>query len=162
MIPDVTTIGKSLGGTALPIAALIADERLNCSPELNIHYYTHDKNPLTAAAGLATLNVLEDEGLCQRAAQLGAEYLPEFRRIGSASSLIQDVRGVGLMFGMGFNGENGAKTAVVFVEALREEGLIVNGRGGNQVTLAPPLNIKSDDLALGLEMVERASAKITD
>lgn len=162
VIPDVTTIGKSLGGTALPIAALIADERLNCSPELNIHYYTHDKNPLTAAAGLATLNVLEDEGLCQRAAQLGAEYLPEFRRIGSASSLIQDVRGVGLMFGMGFKGENGTKTAAVFLEALREEGLIANGRGGNQVTLAPPLNIKSDDLALGLEMVERASAKITD
>ena len=141
---------------------MIADERLNCSPELNIHYYTHDKNPLTAAAGLATLNVLEDEGLCQRAAQLGAEYLPEFRRIGSASSLIQDVRGVGLMFGMGFKGENGTKTAAVFVEALREEGLIANGRGGNQVTLAPPLNIKSDDLAMGLEMVERASAKITD
>ena len=162
VIPDMTTIGKSLGGTALPIAAVIADDRLNCSPDLNIHYYTHDKNPLTAAAGLATLNVLEDEGLCQRAAQLGTEYLPELQRIGAASSVVQDVRGVGLMFGIGFAGVNGGEVATAFVNAVREEGLIANGRGGNQVTIAPPLNIDSKDLALGLEMVDRAIARIAN
>ena len=166
VVPDMTVIGKALGGTALPLAAVIADERLNCSPELNLHYYTHDKNPLTAAAGLATLNILVDEGLCQRSAQLGAEYLPELEKIGMASGAVQDVRGVGLMFGMGFaspdSGEpGGSNMATAFVAAAREEGLIANGRGANQVTLAPPLNIDSKDLGLGLEMVERALGRIT-
>lgn len=160
VIPDVTTIGKSLGGTALPIAAVIADERLNCSPDLNIHYYTHDKNPLTAAAGLATLGVLEDEGLCQRAAQLGAEYLPKLQCMVAGISAVQDVRGIGLMFGIGLTGKDSAQLAATFVAALREQGLIANGRGGNQVTLAPPLNIDSEDLAMGLEMVERAIKKL--
>lgn len=165
VVPDMTLIGKALGGTALPLAAVIADERLNCSPELNLHYYTHDKNPLTAAAGLATLNVLVDEGLCQRSAQLGVEYLPKLERIVTASGLIQDVRGVGLMFGVGFAGHtsgkrDGAQMATAFVEAAREEGLIANGRGANQITLAPPLNIDSKDLELGLEMVERALDRI--
>ena len=135
---------------------------MRTAPDLNIHYYTHDKNPLTAAAGLATLNVLEDEGLCQRAAQLGTEYLPELQRIGAASSAIQDVRGVGLMFGIGFAGVNEGELATAFVDAVREEGLIANGRGGNQVTIAPPLNIDSKDLALGLEMVDRAVARIAN
>jgi len=165
VVPDITVIGKALGGTALPLAAVIAEERLNCSPELNLHYYTHDKNPLTAAAGLATLNILVDEGLCQRSAQLGTEYLPELEKIGMVSGAVHDVRGVGLMFGMGFSGpESGGPSesnrATAFVAAAREEGLIANGRGANQVTLSPPLNIDSEDLRLGLEMVERALGKI--
>lgn len=161
VIPDIITIGKSLGGAAVPLSAVVADARLNCSPDLNIHFYTHEKNPLTAAAGLATLSAIEDEGLCGRATQLGEKYLPKLQGISATSNVIQDVRGVGLMFGMGFVTENGTELASAFVKTLRAEGLIANNRGGNQITLAPPLNIDHNDLVLGLDIVERVVKKMT-
>ncbi|MBT6278439.1 MAG: aminotransferase class III-fold pyridoxal phosphate-dependent enzyme [Chromatiales bacterium] len=161
VVPDMTLIGKSLGGTAMPLAALIADERLNCSPELNLHYYTHEKNPLTAAAGLATLNVLMDERLSERAARLGAQWLPELERMGRGCSVVSDVRGAGLMFGIGFHTSEGpanreSHPAARFVSAAREQGLLVNGPRDGAVTLAPPLNILDADLSLGMEVVARA------
>jgi 4-aminobutyrate aminotransferase len=171
VVPDMTLIGKALGGTALPLAAVIADERLNCSPELNLHYFTHEKNPLSAAAGLATLNILIDEGLSDRAAQLGVENLRKLKRLAAACDAVHEVRGAGLMFGIGFSAEGGAspsksksktgaQLAATFVNAARDEGLIVNGPREAEVTLAPALNITSNDLALGFDMVERALAKL--
>jgi 4-aminobutyrate aminotransferase len=165
VVPDMTLIGKALGGAALPLAAVIADERLNCSPELNLHYFTHEKNPLSAAAGLATVNVLIDENLSARAAQLGREYLHKLQQLGTRCGAVCAVRGAGLMFGISFDAERGAsrtgaQLATAFVDAARHEGLIVNGPRKADVTLAPPLNIAIDDLALGLDMVERALAKL--
>ena len=153
--PDITVVGKSLGGGVLPLAAVIADERLNCAPDLNLHYYTHEKNPLTAAAGLATLEVLVEEKLPQRAAGLGRTLLRRLERAAAACNAIVDVRGIGLMFGFSFVSP---ESAAGFVEAARREGVIANGPNGDAVTLAPALNATEDDLEFGLDAVERVLA----
>src|SRR5690606_15217952 len=65
--PDMTVLGKSLGGGMLPLAAVIADAALDVAPELSLGHYTHEKNPVTARAALATIEIIEGEGLVENA-----------------------------------------------------------------------------------------------
>jgi 4-aminobutyrate aminotransferase len=164
-VPDVTVVGKSLGGTIVPLAAVIADGRLNCAPDLNLHYYTHEKNPLTAAVGLATLDVLVNDRLPERAAELGPRLLAELQAIAVACPLVGDVRGIGMMLAVGFrddpaSGRDRRAVANAFVTAARNEGVVLNNRGEGFVCLAPPLVTSDDDLAHGFESVRRALGKI--
>ena len=71
--PDITVLGKALGGGIVPIAATIVDARLNVAPEMALGHYTHEKSPVGAAAALATLDVIAEENLVERARTLG-EY----------------------------------------------------------------------------------------
>ena len=93
------------------------------------------------------------------------------KRLAAACDAVHEIRGAGLMFGISFSAQGGAspsrnpsttgpQLAAAFVNAARDEGLIVNGPREAEVTLAPALNITSNDLALGFDMVERALVKI--
>ena len=61
--PDIVVLGKALGGGVLPIAACIARDELNVAADFALGHYTHEKNPVTAAAALATLQVIERDDL---------------------------------------------------------------------------------------------------
>src|SRR5215470_1821971 len=69
--PDVLVLGKALGGGLLPLAAVVARSELDVLGDVAIGHFTHEKNPVLAAAGLATLRVIRDEGLVERAHMLG-------------------------------------------------------------------------------------------
>lgn len=71
ILPDIVAIGKALGGGIFPLAAVIAREKLNIFGDISLGHYTHEKNPVACAAGLALLDVIEEERLVERAAQLG-------------------------------------------------------------------------------------------
>ena len=71
VVPDIVVLGKALGGGILPLAAVIARQDLDVAGDLSLGHYTHEKNPLLARAGLTTLDILEQEGLVERAARLG-------------------------------------------------------------------------------------------
>ena len=73
--PDIVVLGKALGGGVLPIAACIARDDLNVAGDFALGHYTHEKNPVTAAAALATLQVIERDGLVDNAARVGAHAL---------------------------------------------------------------------------------------
>ena len=73
--PDIVVLGKALGGGVLPIAACIARDDLNVAADFALGHYTHEKNPVTAAAALATLQVIERDGLVDHAARVGAHAL---------------------------------------------------------------------------------------
>ena len=70
--PDIVVLGKALGGGVLPIAACIARADLDVAGDYAFGHYTHEKNPVTAAAALATLEVIEREQLVDNAARVGA------------------------------------------------------------------------------------------
>ena len=72
VVPDLLVMGKGLGGEILPIAAVLARRELDVMGAFAIGHYTHEKNPVTAAAGLATIAIIEEEGLVEHAAELGA------------------------------------------------------------------------------------------
>ncbi len=69
--PDILVLGKGLGGGIFPLAAMLARESLNVATDKALGHYTHEKNPVACAAGLATLRVIEEENLVQRAEALG-------------------------------------------------------------------------------------------
>ena len=71
--PDILAIGKGLGGGVMPLAAILANEKLDCAPEAALGHYTHEKSPVACAAALATLETLSnEEGLLERARELGS------------------------------------------------------------------------------------------
>src|SRR5207247_6568594 len=71
VVPDMVVLGKGLGGGVFPLAALIAREGLNVASETALGHYTHEKNPVACAAGLATLQVIHEEKLVGHARTLG-------------------------------------------------------------------------------------------
>src|SRR5262249_7970516 len=81
VVRDVRVLATALGGGILPLAAVIARQDLDVAADLSIGHYTHEKNPLLARAGLTMLEILETDGLVERAAKLGALALERLRAL---------------------------------------------------------------------------------
>ena len=141
--PDIVVLGKALGGGVLPIAACIARGGLNAAGEFALGHYTHEKNPVTAAAALATLNVIERDGLVEQAARVGALALERLQQMKRRHRLIGDVRGRGLLIGIELVADRDAKTPApaaaerVLYRAL-SRGLSFKTTMGHVLTLTPP------------------------
>jgi 4-aminobutyrate aminotransferase len=161
VIPDIVTLGKALGGGVLPIAAVIARRGLDVCGDFAIGHYTHEKNPVTARAALTTLQIIEDEGLVERSAELGAYALDRLRAFAPRSPFIGDVRGRGLMFGVEMVEDRGSKAPAqeraerIYYRCLAA-GLSFKISAGSVLTLSPPLTISKADLDTALGIVEAA------
>ena len=151
--PDIIVVGKALGGGVLPIAAVIARADLDVAGDFAIGHYTHEKNPVTARAALTTLDIIEDEGLCDRAERLGAAAMDRLRDSLVGLSCVKDIRGRGLMFGVEIDTADRAERILYSCFA---EGLSFKISAGNVLTLSPPLTIPEPDLASALSIVETA------
>ena len=162
--PDIITLGKALGGGVLPIAAVLARADLDVAGDFAIGHYTHEKNPVTAAATLATLDVIEEEGLVARAAEIGARALGHLRDALGAHPRVGDIRGRGAMFGVEIVTDRARRTPDpdraerVYYRCL-EEGLSFKISAGNVLTLSPPMTIRDADLDAALDIVIRAVAE---
>ena len=160
-IPDIAVLGKALGGGILPIAACIADEKLDVCGDFAIGHYTHEKNPVTARAALTTLEIIEEEGLVERAAELGAYAMARLESFAQNCPIIGDVRGRGLMFGVEIVSDKAQKTAApdlaetIYYKCL-DKGLSFKISQGCVLTLSPPLTIARNDLDAALTIVETA------
>ena len=161
VVPDIVTLGKALGGGVLPIAACLARPGLDVGGDFAIGHYTHEKNPVTAAAALATLEVIEEEGLVEKAADLGAHALARLRSFAASQPLVGDVRGRGLMLGVEIvkdrttREENHEAAERIFYRCL-EGGVSFKISQGCVLTLSPPLVISREDLDRALDVVEQA------
>lgn len=147
--PDMVVVGKGLGGGIMPIAALIARASLDIAPEVALGHFTHEKSPVASAAALATLDVIEDEGLVERARTLGLVGRGRLGAMASALPGLGAVRSLGLYFGVEVLGATPAEAAdradAVLYAALRR-GLSFKIGGGNILTLCPPLTIAEAQL----------------
>ena len=159
--PDILTLGKSLGGGVLPIAAVLARADLDVWGDAAIGHYTHEKNPVTARAALTTLDIIRDEGLVQRAETLGAYARERLLDLAAKSSIIGDVRGRGLMLGVEIVSDKAARIPAsdlaerIFYSCL-SAGLSFKISQANVLTLSPPLTIEMDDLDTALTIFETA------
>jgi 4-aminobutyrate aminotransferase len=165
IIPDIVTLGKALGGGILPIAACVARSDLDVSGEFAIGHYTHEKNPVTARAALATIEVIEDEGLVERAAELGAHAMQRLSEFAEACPIAGDVRGRGLMFGIEIvkdrqTKEEGRDLAEKIYYTCLDAGLSFKISQGCVLTLSPPLTIARADLDRALTIVEAAIGEV--
>jgi 4-aminobutyrate aminotransferase len=157
--PDIVVLGKALGGGVLPIAACVARADLDVAGAFAFGHYTHEKNPVTAAAALATLAVIEDEQLVDNAAQVGAYALERLHDMRQRHPLIGDVRGRGLLLGLELVQSRSAKTpandaAEAVLYAALSRGLSFKTTMGNVLTLTPPLVTTRAEMAQALDILE--------
>ena len=159
--PDIVVLGKSLGGGILPIAAVIARRDLDVTGGFAIGHYTHEKNPVTTRAALTTIDIILEEGLVERAAELGQHMLGRMRELMARSPHVGDVKGRGLMVGVELVDDRATRQPArelaerVFYTCL-EQGLSFKVSHGNVLTLSPPLVISRIDLDRALDIVEAA------
>ena len=162
-VPDILVAGKGLGGGVMPMAAVIAHPRLDVAPEGAVGHYTHEKSPVGAAAALATLDVIEEEGLLQRSRELGAATLRHLEGLVDCSPLFQSARGLGMSWGVEVGplaAHPAAEVADRLLYACLERGLSFKVGGGSVATLCPPLNIEEAQLAAALRIFADAGRAV--
>lgn len=165
IVPDIVVIGKALGGGIFPLAALIAREGLNVFGDKSLGHYTHEKSPVACAAGLALLDVIDEERLLERATQLGAHALDRLRAMRERHAMIGAVRGLGLLLSLELvrdrdSGEKASEEAERILYLALDQGLSFKVTMGNIVTLTPPLNIAEADLDWALDILERCIERV--
>lgn len=158
IIPDIVTLGKALGGGILPIAACVARKQLDVCGDFAIGHYTHEKNPVTARAALTTIQIIEDEGLVRRSAELGEHAIGRLMDELQNVPIVGDIRGRGLMFGIEIVDDRADKTpgnasAERIYYACLEAGLSYKISQGCVLTLSPPLTISRLELDRAIDIV---------
>ena len=159
IVPDMLVLGKGLGGGVFPLAALIAREELNIAADKALGHFTHEKNPVACAAGLATLQVIEEENLVERARTLGNYALERMREMARRHLLIGDVRGLGLLMGIELvrdrnTLERATEEAEQVMYASLRRGLNFKVTMGNILTLTPALIISQAELNQALDILD--------
>jgi ornithine--oxo-acid transaminase len=140
--PDGVILGKALGGGLLPVSAFVATNDVMQVFHPGDHGSTFGGNPLAAAVAIASLDVLFEEKLIERSAELGAWLLSELQDL--RSHIVVDVRGRGLFVGIEVDARY--TTARPVVDRLLARGILSKDTHGTVVRIAPPLNIPRDDL----------------
>ena len=164
IVPDLVAVSKTLGG-GIPLAATITNSLIeeDCVGKGFLHVTSHVSDPLPAAAGLAVLEVIEEERLVERAREQGEYLLGRLRELQAAHEQIGDVRGRGLLVGLELVEDRESRRPAdalgeaVTAECLRR-GLSMNivraGSGANCFRMAPPLTISEDEIDLAVEILD--------
>ncbi|MDA8332410.1 MAG: aminotransferase class III-fold pyridoxal phosphate-dependent enzyme [Candidatus Dormibacteraeota bacterium] len=149
--PDLVVMGKALGG-GLPLSALAAPAALAERWPEGAHGTTFGGNPLSCAAGLATLQVIREENLMAAAARLGTFAVERLAPLGDLEE-IREVRGRGLMVAIEFRGPRAGDLAQRVMATAVARGMILHTAGLRHevIRLMPPLNIEEQILADGLD-----------
>ncbi len=167
VIPDILVIGKGLGGGILPLAAMIARDDLNVAVEYALGHYTHEKNPVLCAAGLATIRYIQEHQLLEHARDLGEQALERLRAMQERHPLVGDVRGLGLLMGIELVLDRTTKLRAtdaaeqVMYAALRR-GLSFKLTMGNTIGLFPPLTIASVEMERALDIIDGCLTEVEE
>jgi 4-aminobutyrate aminotransferase len=158
VVPDVILAAKGLG-SGMPIGAIVAKESA-MTWERGSHGSTFGGNPVSCAAALATLDLVE-QGLMANASRMGALLVAGLRKLQAAHEFIGDVRGAGLMIGVEFVRDRTTKEHYHGIvpqieEAAFKRGLLLLGCGQSTIRIAPPLLIDEEDVNTGLRIFEEA------
>ncbi len=159
VVPDILVLGKALGGGVVPIAAMLTRPDLDILGDRAIGHYTHEKNPVTCRAALTTIEIIEDEGLVDNAARVGAHALDRLHDMKARHPVIGDVRGIGLLLGVELVLDTTSKEpandlADTVLYAALDKGLSFKTTFGNILTLTPPLVTTMDQMDQALDILD--------
>jgi beta-alanine--pyruvate transaminase len=168
VVPDMMTTAKGLTNGAIPMGAVFASgmvhDALMQGPEQSIelfHGYTYSGHPVSCAAGLATLDIYQNEGLLTRAASLAAKWEDAMHALAALRHVI-DVRTIGLIAGIELQsrpGAPGARGYELFVDCF-ERGLLIRVTG-DIVALSPPLTIEDQQIDEIIDLITQGLAPIS-
>jgi 4-aminobutyrate aminotransferase len=159
--PDFLCLGKGLGGGIVPFAAMITRDKFNIAEDVSLGHYTHEKSPLGSAAALATLEVIEREDLLCKTQTHGKWMKKQLEDLKDKYSLIGDIRGRGLLWGIELvkdpiSKERACEEAEVVMYTCLELGLSFKVSQGNVLQLSPPLIITQEQLQQSLSILDQA------
>ncbi len=150
VLPDMITVAKGITNAAVPMGAVLVDTRIHeavvetAPPGIELfHGYTYSGHPLACAAGLATLDLYEREGLFARAADLAQYWEEAVHRLDGAPHVV-DVRNIGLVGAVEVaprDARPGARAFDVFLDCL-EHGVLVR-MAGDTIAISPPLIVST-------------------
>ncbi|RFU30820.1 hypothetical protein B7463_g5529, partial [Scytalidium lignicola] len=171
MVPDIVTLSKTLGN-GMPLSAVVTSDKLadQAKDKGFLFYTTHVNDPLPAAVGLKTLEIVLRDALVERSRRSGEILINGFRNLMERYACIGDVRGRGLMIGVeivkdrrlpGSEGkEPNVELGQILCDKMLEMGLSANLMGshtfGGIFRIAPPIIIEEKEIMQGLEIFERA------
>jgi len=164
VVPDIMTLAKSIA-SGLPLSAVVAGSKLMDQWEPAAHGSTFGGNPVSCAAGIATLDVFEREQVLANATEKGAELIRRLRDLQQRTPAIGEVRGLGLMVGVELVGKGGVpdKTLQTKIrQVCLDSGLVVLSCGAhdNVLRLVPPLNLSQAELDEGWEILNGAFEEV--
>ncbi|SDY89811.1 Adenosylmethionine-8-amino-7-oxononanoate aminotransferase [Evansella caseinilytica] len=178
-VPDIIAAGKGMSAGYAPIAAtIISDEvmePIQNGSKLIMSGHTYSANPQSAAIALAVLKYIENHGLISNAAEKGNELLQKLNQLKQNYPLIGDVRGMGMLTGVEFVANRGTKqpfsrvinVTKLIIDKSMEKGLLVypassgiEGTAGDAVIIAPPLTVRSEEIAELVTVFEEAVKEV--
>ncbi|MBA3317018.1 MAG: aspartate aminotransferase family protein [Gemmatimonadales bacterium] len=165
VVPDIVTMAKGFGN-GVPLAAVTTRREIAEVMAQRLHFNTFGGNPVSMAAGLAVMDVIEEDGLQRNAQVVGGRLRKGLERLAGEHQLIGDVRGMGLMLGVELVTDRAtrapatAETLQVMEEA-RSMGLLLGkgGLAGNVLRIKPPMCITAGDVDFALDVLDRALAR---
>jgi len=164
VVPDIMTLAKSIA-SGLLLSVVVATSKLMEKGEPAAHGSTFGGNPVSCAAGIATLDVFEREGILANAAARGAELMRRLRDLQRRLPAIGEVRGLGLMVGVELVNKDGSANKDLQKKVRKvclDSGMVVLSCGphDNVLRLVPPLNLSQAELDEGWEILNAAFQEV--
>jgi len=157
--PDILILGKALSGGVIPISAVLADDEVMLSIQPGQHGSTFGGNPLAGKVAIAALQVLKDENLSERAAELGEYFRSKMQKLVDELNIITLVRGKGLLNAIVIKPTKSGKTAWDVCVELKNNGLLAKPTHGDIIRFAPPLVITKDEIDWAIETIKNVLIK---
>lgn len=146
--PDIMTLAKALAGGA-PIGTMLARDEVAASFVPGTHGSTFGGNPLVTAAAVATVRAILEEGLLNRAEEMGEYLHGELETLGAKYPFVKEVRGIGLMIGMPLTIPGGD-----IVKKGHEKGVLLNVTHDTVLRFVPPLTVSKQEVNRMIEILE--------
>jgi 4-aminobutyrate aminotransferase len=160
--PDILAVAKGIA-SGMPLSAMIASAEIMDWPP-GSHASTFGGNPVSVAASIATIELLENE-LIENAAEMGAYMRGRMDRWPSRFPIVGDVRGLGLMIGIELvrdqeTKEKAPEARDAIIGMAFERGLLILGAGENTIRLSPPLTITRDQADYAMDVIEECLGRV--
>lgn len=144
--PDILILGKAISGGVYPVSAILANNHIMEVIKPGQHGSTFGGNPVAAKVAIAALDVIKEENLANNARVLGNLFRAKMNEYIASSSIVNKVRGKGLLNAILINDTEESSTAWDICIALRDNGLLAKPTHGNIIRFAPPLVITEEQL----------------
>ena len=159
--PDILVLGKALSGGTMPVSAAFASDEIMLTIAPGEHGSTYGGNPLACAVTMAALKVVEDENLAGNAEVMGNIFRGRVNQLKEKCTLIELVRGKGLLNAIVINDTEESSTAMDLCYRMMEKGLLCKPTHGNKIRFAPPLVIDADQMNHACDIIDEVFLNFT-